>query len=368
MNKLLKFIFSFVVVITITIPYSCSIKNNKKQDEFIVRQWYIKNDGVCKGMTINPDFCQNTKLKKGIDINIMPIWSKQFETKREVVVAIIDTGINFLHEDLKDKVWINKEEIPGDNIDNDNNGFIDDIYGWNFCNNDNDLMSGEELYENDHGTMEAGIIAARHNSIGIAGNCNVKIMNIKILYGIAHKGNIKNLIKGIKYAEKMGADICNLSIGFTERSKELEKIISVSPMLFVVSAGNNGIDIDEKKQYPASYLLDNLITVANMEFDGKLDTSSNYGEKTVDTAAPGTNLFSTCVDGYDYATGTSMATAVVTGVASLLYSSSENATPQNVKTAICNNVSFVNEFDGLIRSKGYINANKALNFLLNYKS
>lgn len=198
-----------------------SENDNWFTDNFFGNQWYLYNNGVCSDIIIDKEFCLINKFKKGIDINIMPVWKKNIKVQKniEIIVALIDTGVDCAHEDLVNNIWINESEIPLDGIDNDNNGYIDDINGWNFCENSNNLLSGIEVYENDHGTCCAGIIAAEHNEIGIsgiAGNYNIKIMSIKVLEGLDHAGKVENLIKGIDYAQKNGAKICNLSLGISK--------------------------------------------------------------------------------------------------------------------------------------------------------
>lgn len=338
------------------------------RDKDIGKQWYIKNDGSCADIEIDSKFCKISHFKKNIDISISDIWKEKLNNQNEVIIAIIDTGIDFLHEDLKGIAWKNPEEVPNDGIDNDNNGFIDDINGWNFCENNNNLLTGEEIYENDHATMEAGIISANHNFkgiAGIAGKCKVKIMSIKILTGLTREGTVEDLRKGIEYADKMGADICNLSLGYTAKHSEIKELIANSSMLFITSAGNEGKDIDTTKQYPACYKLSNLITVASMGFDGNIDSDSNYGKNSVDVIAPGVYLYSTCVENrYNYDSGTSLAAAIVTGIAAIMYANTDNTTAKEIKQAICKNVTKVKEFKNMASTSGYVNAQLAIDALL----
>lgn len=355
-----------VVVIIFLVFLNVNVyDDNEIIQEYFLRQWYLYNDGKCTQIKIDKEFCAKTNFKKNVDINVMPIWKAEKEFKNDVLVAVIDTGVDYKHEDLNHVMWKNEGEIENDGMDNDGNGFVDDIHGWNFCLDNNDLLSGQDVYENDHGTISAGIIAAEDNGIGIigiAGNGKVKIMSVKVLQDIDHKGDIDNLIKGIKYAEMMGAQICNLSLGVGEDNMELRKVIEESSMLFIVSAGNGGKNIDKEKQYPATYNFDNVITVANMAFDGELEEKSNYGIESVDLVAPGTYMYSTCVGGYDYDTGTSMAAAVVSGVSALIYSYSSNATPQNVKSAICNSVTHYDILRGKVKYEGMVDTENALKY------
>ncbi len=224
---------------------------------------------------------KETRARRGVDINILPAWNlydSSTEEHRHVVVAVIDTGIDISHPDLKNAIWTNEDEIPGDGIDNDGNGYIDDVHGWNFFDGNNELCKGRE---DDHGTHAAGTIAAARGNGGIAGitdNNYVKIMVLKALgtrYGV---GEEKAIIEAIRYAEANGASICNLSFGTTEYYPELEKVMRDSKMLFVVSAGNGnakgiGEDTDQKPDYPSSFDLDNVISAANLMFDGNLAES-----------------------------------------------------------------------------------------------
>lgn len=199
----------------------------------------------------------NTDAVANIDINIEDAWKTYSETenKRTVTVAIIDTGIDTTHSDLKDSIWVNEDEIPGDSIDNDGNGYVDDGNGWNFISNSNEVCVGEE---DSHGTHGAGTIAAAWNNGGIAGitdSTHVKLMVLKALGGSEGKGSPESVIEAIKYAEANGADICNLSFGSSNCTPEFEAAIRDSKMLFVVAAGNGnqyqiGYDIDKSPVYP----------------------------------------------------------------------------------------------------------------------
>ena len=306
----------------------------------------------------------------GIDINVLPAWTKYDakEEKRQVVVALIDTGVDYGHPDLADSIWINGDEIPGDGIDNDGNGYVDDVYGWNFYSGNNQVFVGAE---DNHGTHSAGTIAAARNGAGTAGICDpayVKVMVIKTLGTDSGVGTADNVAKAIRYAEANGAVICNLSFGTSKYSEELYRTMKSSGMLFVVAAGNGdvagrGYNIDDQPVYPASFGLDNIISVANLQFDGQLDSSSNYGVKNVDLAAPGSYILSTVSGGrYSYMSGTSMAAPMVTGAAALLYSYDTNLAVTEIKGRILNSVHRLGRLDVKVASGGMLDVAAALRF------
>lgn len=306
---------------------------------------------------------------EGIDINLKKAWEAYQGGDQEVIVAVIDTGVDISHEDLSDAIWINEDEIAGDGIDNDGNGYIDDVYGWNFYDNNNEVFVGEE---DSHGTHGAGTIAASINDLGIAsiaGNTKVKVMVVKALGGKDGAGTTNSIIQAIHYAEKNGASICNLSFGTSENNRRLYQTIKNSNMLFIAAAGNGddwtgtGQNSDRIPVYPAAYPLDNIISVANLTIDGTLHSSSNYGTISVDLAAPGSYILSTTPNNqYSYMTGTSMAAPMVTGVAALLYSQDKDITPAQAKEIILASVRPLESLNGLVATGGMLDAYAAITY------
>ncbi len=312
---------------------------------------------------------KNTSVtaKEGIDINLQTAWERYSDSGKEVIVAMVDTGIDYTHEDLSGNLWTNRDEIAGNGVDDDANGYIDDVYGWNFYHNSNKIYTGSE---DDHGTHGAGtIIASANNQKGIAGiaqSDNIKVMSVKALGGRDGAGSTASVIQAIQYAEANGASVCNLSLGADYHDQALYQTIANSNMLFVVAAGNNGQNTDQRPSYPASYDLKNLISVGNLNYDGTLHYSSNYGANTVDIAAPGSYILSTTTNnGYSYMTGTSMAAPFVSGAAALVASHSADVTLCDVKEILLSSATKSDALSGAVATGGMLNVGNALTFDLN---
>ncbi|MEH7302051.1 S8 family serine peptidase, partial [Neobacillus drentensis] len=212
--------------------------------------------------------------------------------QQQVIVGVIDTGIDLNHPDLKDSIWTNPAEIAGNGIDDDQNGYIDDVHGWDFYHNDASTFDPED--GDDHGTHVAGTIAAKaNNSIGITGIApNVKIMPLKFI-GPDGSGTTADAILAIEYANKMSVRVTNNSWAGPEYDQALKDAIDKSSMLFVAAAGNEGVNNDQVPSYPANYDSPKVISVAAIDSSGNLADFSNYGVNSVDIAAPGTGILST---------------------------------------------------------------------------
>lgn len=345
-------------------------------DPYLDAQWAIDNPGYYFYYAGNGGL--DRPSKDDIDMDIIEAWQymKTDSSKaREVVVAIIDTGVDFGHPDLADNMWVNPGEISGDGKDNDNNGYIDDIHGWDFYNGDSSVAhyvydEETETYtadteDNDnHGTHIAGVIGAvADNGIGVAGlasNIDIKIMSLKINGGPKGTGYISNAVEAIKYATMMGADICNISWGTSKYNEALEKVMRESDMLFIAAAGNDGTNNNSSPVYPANLKMDNMISVTFVNPDGNLSKYSNYGATTVDIAAPGYNIYSTVIGDYAYMSGSSMAVPHVTALAALLYSYDDNLYPANIKEIIINSIKPIEGLESYILFPGVPSALKAV--------
>lgn len=306
----------------------------------------------------------------GIDLNITEAWNRYGSGSRETIVAMIDTGIDYNHEDLAGAVWVNRGEIPDNGIDDDGNGYTDDVHGWNFFHGNNQVYMGSE---DSHGTHGAGTIAAaQNNGIGISGIApgdKVKVMAVKALGGSQGGGSTASLIKAIRYAEDNGAVICNLSLATTTNDRALYQAMANSSMLFVVAAGNGdertgqGLNADEVPSYPAAYDLDNIISVANLSFDGSLHYSSNFGAASVDLAAPGSYILSTIPNNsYGYMTGTSMAAPMVSGAAAMLYSYYDQISLADVKEILLSSARRLDSLQGVTVSGGMLDVGAAMGY------
>lgn len=298
----------------------------------------------------DPSFSQlwglsNTGQSGGLadaDIDAPEAWSITTGS-RSVVIAVIDTGVDVSHPDLAANIWRNPGEIPGNGIDDDRNGFVDDVSGWDFVSNDNIPQDGD-----GHGTHVAGTIGAvGNNGRGVVGvNWEVSILPLKFLTDTG-TGSTSAAIAAINYATALrnaGINVVasNNSWGGGGYSTSLRTAISRhndAGIMFVVAAGNDGINNDVIPSYPANYDLPNVISVAATDRSDRLASFSNYGRRTVDLGAPGVSIHSTSRGGgYATMSGTSMAAPHVTGVVGLLAAVKPQATVAEIRAAILGTV------------------------------
>ncbi len=301
----------------------------------------------------------------GADVNAPQAWEVATGGDRETIVAVIDTGVDYRHPDLAANMWINKAESNGSpGLDDDRNGYIDDIYGYDFCNSD-----GDPIDDNGHGTHVAGTIGAvGNNGIGVVGVCwKVKMMAVKFL-DEGGSGWDSDAIAAVQYATLMGAKVMNSSWG-DGYSRGLEDAIRAAGnkgILFVASAGNDqGNNDDINPHYPACYSLDNVIAVLSTRYDDKLSVHSNYGPTSIDLGAPGGDsdceIYSCFKEGrYAYMHGTSMASPHVTGACALIWSVSPSLSHLEVKDLIMRTVDPLPTLAGRCVSGGRLNLHRAI--------
>ncbi|MCX7634558.1 MAG: S8 family serine peptidase, partial [Syntrophales bacterium] len=311
----------------------------------------------------DPSFSSQWNLTK---IGLPTAWDVSTGSPR-VLVAIIDTGVDYNHPDLSSNIWNNPGEIPANGVDDDGNGYTDDIRGWDFSGAG--MGDADPLDFNGHGTHVAGVVAAvGDNGIGVAGGSwSSRIMALKVQADGGGQMESIDIAAAIEYAVAKGARIVNCSFGgSTYVTAEYNAFVRLrdAGILVVAAAGNDGKNIDPatgNKCYPASYGLDNIIAVAASDQNDSLYSSSNYGAQTVHLMAPGVSIYSTCLSGsYCYKSGTSMATPHVTAVAALMLAKSPTLTYSQVKKAILDTVDPISSVAGKLISGGRLNGAAAL--------
>jgi subtilisin family serine protease len=261
-------------------------------------------------------------------------WAKGY-TGQNVVVAVVDSGVDYNHSDLSGNIWSNPREIPGNGIDDDSNGYIDDVRGWDFINSDNDPMD-----DNSHGTHVAGTIAGRNNGVGVTGIAyNAKIMPIKVLSN-AGSGSNRQVADGIRYAADNGADVINLSLGSDSDSVEVAAAVRYahSKGSFVVMAAGNSSGLSPI--YPAHHALLWGLAVGAVDRRRQIASFSNRAGSDANMryiVAPGVEIYSsTPGNRYDFFNGTSMAAPHAAGVAALMLSANPNLTPTQMRGFMIN--------------------------------
>ena len=355
------------------------------------RQWGLNNNGQ---EIISYDYDGSELARTGkndADINAPEAWDIRHDASN-TIIAVIDTGVDYNHEDLAANMWSNPGEIAGNGIDDDGNGYIDDIHGYDFADNDPDPMDAIVSYDytnphqwipgdfstGGHGTHCAGIIAATgNNGTGITGVAwNTKIMALKIFGDGEPFAFTSDIVSAILYAADNGAKISNNSYGSTTPNsawanagnKPLFDAISAANdagMLFVAAAGNNGADLNQEAYTtPAGFELPNIISVAASDENDELASFSNYGSSMVDIAAPGVDIYSTFPENrYRNMSGTSMAAPMVAGTAALLAEQHNELTPAEIKAIIMNTSDRLDSLTGSSATDGRLNTHNALKLL-----
>lgn len=286
-----------------------------------------------------------------------------------VIVAVVDTGVDTQHEDLKDVIWVNPNEIAANGIDDDNNGYIDDINGINTLVRDAAGKATVNIKDtHSHGTHVSGTIGARQNNgLGIAGIAsNVKIMGIRTVPNNGDETDI-DVAEAFVYAAKNGAKIINCSFGKSSNEGRqlipdtLKYIGEKYGVLVIAAAGNDSSNIDKNPTYPASHPSENLLIIASTQSNGKMSGFSNYGAIGVDVAAPGSNVFSTTPGNrYESMSGTSMATPTTVGVAAEILSHNPDLTVSQLKEVLMKSVTKIDSFKSKMVAGGRIDLLTAL--------
>jgi subtilisin family serine protease len=316
-------------------------------DSHFHTQWGLDNQG------------QEVNLKHGkasIDISALKAWDIS-ENNHEVIVGILDTGVDILHPELKNNIATNVSEIPNNGKDDDQNGYIDDVHGYDFYHQDASVFDDEE--HDKHGTHIAGIIASNQGSGQVVGvSPNVKVLPLKFIHD--DFGYTSDAIEAIEYAKSMGVQVVNCSFGNYHDNPLLKEAMESSGILFVCASGNESSHTSVSPTYPAHFDLDNIISVASIGNSGRLSYFSNFGD-SVDIAAPGEDIYSTLPEGkYGFLSGTSMSSAFTSGVASLLLSQKGSMTHKEIKDTLLQHVVQKSILSEKVNTNGLLNAYLAL--------
>jgi len=286
----------------------------------------------------DPDISKQWSVGK---VNAAKAW-KAGVGSRDIKVAVIDTGVDLAHSDLKDNLWINKKEIAGNGKDDDQNGYVDDVHGYDFFAKDGDPQDETSAQNPGHGTHCSGIIGAvGDNGKGISGmSQRVSIMAVRFL-GADGSGDLMSAVEAIDYAVANGAQVISASWGAAVSASQAQPITEAigraneKNILFVAAAANDGKDNDRVEVYPANTPFPNVITVAASGSSDAKPTWSNYGKAKVSLASPGEEIYSTLPsEKYGNLSGTSMATPLVSGLSALILSHNSQLNPVEIKALL----------------------------------
>lgn len=396
-------------------PEAAKSLQNADQSKHLFKNWYVihtKNhqaliDELQKSnsvITFENDYrAQKKALPEAVEVNSVPkalqsqfndpkvgqVWSFEDASKhgssvekayrssfptanQEIIVAVVDTGVDYEHEDLKDVMWINAGEIPGNGIDDDKNGYIDDIHGINTLRRDsNGNATGDMMDTHSHGTHVSGTIgAAQNNGVGIAGIAsNVKIMGIRTVPNSGDELDV-DVVESFLYAAKHGAKIINCSFGKSKNEggqavkEAIDFIGKEYGTLVVAAAGNESRDIDSRLTYPASFPSTNLMVVGSTTSSGRMSYFSNYGQVNVDLAAPGSSIYSTTPNNrYASMSGTSMASPTAAGIAAEVWSRHPSLSAEELKAVLMRTVTKTRRINRSMAAQGRIDLFSALQSL-----
>jgi subtilisin family serine protease len=264
----------------------------------------------------DPELPDQWALRGDAPMGAASAWARA--TAGAVTVAVVDTGVDLSHPDLAPNLWTNPGEVPGNGIDDDADGYVDDVHGVDLLNGD-----GDPRDDNGHGTHVAGIVAARgENGIGVAGVAwRARIMAVKVLDSHA-AGDMSAVARGVRYAVAHGARIVNVSLSGPIGGADIGDAIDearAAGVVIVAAAGNTGTDLDVTPAYPAALAAPNLVAVTSSDRRGALTRRASFGRASVDLAAPGQDILSTARGGgYEFRSGSSTAAAQVSGALALL--------------------------------------------------
>ncbi|WP_165721737.1 MULTISPECIES: S8 family serine peptidase [unclassified Pseudoalteromonas] len=331
--------------------YRVSIAANTPNDPRFDELWGLNNEGQTGGIA-------------DADIDAPEAWEISIGS-RDVVVGVIDTGVDYSHPDLADNAWVNTGEIAGDGIDNDGNGYIDDIHGINAITD-----AGDPMDDQGHGTHVSGTIGASgNNSTGVVGvNHEVSIVGCKFL-DAAGNGSTSDAIKCIDYMVNLKNSGVNLRVlnnswgggGYSQALADAMTVSEQADILFVAAAGNDEVDNDANPHYPSSYEHESVLAIASTDSNDNLSDFSQWGATSVDMGAPGSGILSTVPgNGYANYSGTSMATPHVAGVAALVLSVNPDLTTSELKALLMSSGDANAALQGKTLAGTRLNANQAL--------
>lgn len=351
--------------------YKIYLSSTYPNDPMFGDLWGLENDE----WEYQDDYGQTQYGKYDADIDAPEAWDIHNDASN-IIVAVIDTGVNYAHPDLYANMWVNQAELVGDpNSDDDGNGYIDDIYGYDFGGYDLNDQDSDPNDPDGHGTHVSGTIGAvSNNNIGISGVCwNTKIMALKIFppyYVSEWVAFVDNAVEAIEYAVDNDAKIINaswsISGNYSQALKDTIEDAGDNDVLFVAAAGNYHpswpyLDNDAVPIYPTSYDLDNIISVLATDPKDEITWWSHYGATSVDLGAPGENILSTIPgNSYDYYSGTSMAAPHVSGACALVWSMYPDLTAAHIKQAILDSADHLDSVEDLCASEGRLNLYQAL--------
>jgi subtilisin family serine protease len=345
------------------------------EPNYIVHSMATSDDPYFTNTSLWGMYGASTSPANQFGSNAASAWGNGYVGSSDVVVGIIDEGVQILHPDLTANRWINSGEIAGDGIDNDNNGYIDDVNGWDFVNNDASVYDGGTTGSLDsHGTHVSGTIGGSGgNSIGVAGvNWNVKIISTKFLG--ANGGSTSNAVRALDYLTSLksrASNPVNLVAsnnswgggGFSQALLDAINRSGDAGMLFVAAAGNSTTNNDATVSYPSNYVCttsnrssDCMIAVAAISSTGGIASFSSYGATTVDLGAPGVGIYSTLPNNtYGSYSGTSMATPHVTGAVALCKSIFPSITANQIRSAVLSSATATTSLSGKTATGGRLN-------------